>query len=167
VSILRPRRPMRRGRTKSTSHWPGTPSRIVSRGPTPKERGPPFVRGMRYFCRIPIGCPGPGIYTKWPACKGMFPNTNCRSCATADVENEYVYDPASCGCGVLRKDRASNCSECDKERNELRDCDTEGCGKKRHGREPYCKHCRNMSLKRPMTCFLCGGGITRSVCNRR
>jgi hypothetical protein len=28
MSILRPRRPMRRaGRTKSTSHWPGTPSR--------------------------------------------------------------------------------------------------------------------------------------------
>ena len=164
MSILRPRRPMGHGRTKSTSHWPGTPSRTRFSWSHTQRTWTTLCAWNAVFLPHPHWL---GIYTKWPACKGMFPTTNCRSCATADIENECVYDPASCGCGVLRKDRASNCSECDKERNELRDCDTEGCGQKRHGREPYCKHCRNMSLKRPMTCFLCGGGITRSVCNRR
>jgi hypothetical protein len=37
---------------------------------------------------------------QWPACKqGMFPTTHCQSCATANVENKYVCDVASCGCG--------------------------------------------------------------------
>ena len=111
--------------------------------------------------------PAPGSIPEWPACKGMFPTTHCRSCATDDAENKYVYNPASCGCGVSWNSNMLICNKCNKAENESRNRDTEGCGKKRHGTELYCKHCRNMSLKRPMTCFLCGEGLTRVVCNTK
>jgi len=103
------------------------------------------------------------VIPKWPACKGMFPTTHCRSCATADVENEYVFEAASCGCGVSRSTRRLACSECYKAENESRNCSTEGCGEKRHGDRAYCKSCRNLNEKRPMTCFLCGGETTRDI----
>ena len=69
--------------------------------------------------------------------------------------------------GVSRSTVRLAYSECWKERNELRDCDTERCGKKRHGVNQHCKHCRNLIKKCPMTCFLCGGEITRDVSNTR
>ena len=133
----------------------------VSRNPPPKERGPPFVRGMRYFCRIHIGCPG------LPVCKEMFPTTHCQSCATANVENEYVFEAAICGCGVSRSTRRLACSECFKAENESRNCSTEGCGENRHGGKAYCKSCRSLNEKRPMTCFLCGGENTRKFINAK
>jgi len=42
------------------------------------------------FSASTLVVPAPGSIPEWPACKGMFPATHCRSCATADVENEYV-----------------------------------------------------------------------------
>ena len=109
--------------------------------------------------------PAPGSITEWPACKGMFPNTHCRSCATADVKNKYVYEPASCGCGVPRSTQRLTCNQCFKAENEAKKCETEGCGEKRQGKKPCCKSCRNLNEKRPMTCFLCGGEIARDANN--
>ena len=109
--------------------------------------------------------PAPGSIPEWPACKGMFPTTHCRLCARADGENEYVYDPASCGCGITRFSEILICTQCYKEKNELIDCDTEGCGEKRQGLRTYCKSCCILNAKRTMTCFLCGVGISRDVSN--
>ena len=111
--------------------------------------------------------PAPGSIPEWPACKGMFPNTHCRSCATADVENEYVFEAASCGCGVSRNSHRLICNQCFKAENESRDCVTEGCENKRHGEMVYRKPCCNLNAICPMSCFLCGEGITRDVCNTK
>jgi hypothetical protein len=111
--------------------------------------------------------PAPGSIPEWPACKGMFPNTHCRLCATDDAENKYVYEPASCGCGVTQSTQRLTCSECYTAENELKDCSTEGCGEKRHGKEVYCKSCRSLNAMCPMSCFLCGEGITRNVRNTK
>jgi hypothetical protein len=135
--------------------------------PHPKKADHPLCGECGIFAASTLVVPAPGSIPEWPACKGMFPTTNCRSCATADVENKYVYDPASCGCGVTQTTQRLTCSQCFKAENESKNCDTEGCGEKRHGRRPYCKSCRNMSLKRPMTCFLCGGEVTRDVSNTK
>jgi len=98
----------------------------------------------------------------------MFPTTHCRSCATADVKNKYIYNPASCGCGVSRNTHnVVICKQCYNAKNMLRDCDTEGCGNKRHGEEVYCKSCRSQNAMCPMSCFLCGEGITRDIRNTK
>ena len=98
----------------------------------------------------------------------MFPTTHCRSCATADVKNEYVFEAASCGCGVSRSTRGRlTCNQCFKAEKKSKICCTEGCGEKRQGIKSYCKSCRSLNGKRPMTCFLCGGEVTRDVSNTK
>ena len=97
----------------------------------------------------------------------MFPTTHCRSCATADVKNEYVFEAASCGCGVLQSSQRLACTQCYKAENESRNCNTEGCGEKRHGYGSHCKSCINLRSKRAMSCFLCGGEITRDISNTK
>jgi hypothetical protein len=85
----------------------------------------------------------------------------------ADIENEYVYEVASCGCGVTRSTQRLACTQCYKAENELRDCDTEGCREKRHDNRSHCKSCYNLSRKHHMTCFLCGEEITCDVSNTK
>ena len=133
--------------------------------PHPKNADHPLCGECGIFAASTLVVPAPGSLSKWPACKGMFPTTHCRSCATADVANEYVFEAASCGCGVTRSTQRLTCSECFIGENKLRDCSTEGCGEKRHGREPHCKSCRILNRMQAMTCFLCGVGISRDVSN--
>ena len=133
--------------------------------PHPKNADHPLCVECGIFAASTLVVPAPGSIPEWPECKGMFPTMHCRSCATADVENEYVFEAASCGCGVLRSTRRLACSECYKAENGSRNCSTEGCGEKRHGDSAYCKSCHNLNEKRPMTCFLCGGKNTRDVTN--
>ncbi len=135
--------------------------------PDKKNLNHPLCVICGYIAASTLVVPAPGSIPEWPACKGMFPNTHCRSCATADVENKYVYEPASCGCGVARKPQKLLCNQCFKEANESRDCVTEGCGNKRHKTEVTCQSCTSQKAKSPMTCFLCGEGITRSVKNTK
>ena len=135
--------------------------------PHPKNADHPLCVECGIFAASTLVVLAPGSIPEWPACKGMFPNTHCRSCATADVENEYVFEAASCGCGVTRSTQRLTCSECFMGENKLRDCSTEGCGEKRNGREPHCKSCRILNRKHKMTCFLCGVGISRDVYYKR
>ena len=97
----------------------------------------------------------------------MFPTTHCQSCATADVNNEFIFEAARCGCGVLRCHNKLICFQCHKEENESRECDTEGCGNKRHGKRVFCKSCRNQNVMCPISCVLCGEGITWNVGNTK
>jgi hypothetical protein len=135
--------------------------------PHPKNADHPLCVECGIFAASTLVVPAPGSIPEWPACKGMFPNTHCRLCATADVENENVFEAASCGCGVTRSTQRLTCNQCFKAENESRDCDTEGCGNKRHGVHVYCKSCRNLNAMSPMSCFLCGEGITRVVGNTK
>jgi hypothetical protein len=135
--------------------------------PHPKNVDHPLCVKCGKIAASTLVVPAPGSIPEWPACKGMFPNTHCRSCARDDAENKYVYEPASCGCGVSRNRNLLICKQCHKAENESRDCDTEGCGEKRHGDEVYCKSCRSLNRMCPMSCFLCGKGITRKVCNTK
>ncbi len=50
------------------------------------------------FAASTLVVPATGSIPEWPACKGMIPNMHCQSCARADIENKYIYDPVSCGC---------------------------------------------------------------------
>jgi hypothetical protein len=131
----------------------------------PKNADHPLCVKCGKIAASTLVVPAPGSIPEWPACKGMFPSTHCRSCATDDAENKYVYEPASCRCGVTRSTQRLTCSECYTAENELKDCSTEGCGEKRQGHKPYCKSCRTLNAMRPMTCFLCGVGISRDVSN--
>ena len=133
--------------------------------PHPKNADHPLCVECGIFAASTLVVPAPGSIPEWPECKGMFPTTHCRSCATADVENEYVYEAASCGCVVTRSTQSLNCFQCYKAENKLRDCFTEGFGEKRRGTGSYCKSCSNLNNLRPMTCFLCGGKNTRDVTN--
>jgi hypothetical protein len=133
----------------------------------PKNVDHPLRGECGNFAASLLVVPAPGSIPEWPACKGMFPTTHCRSCATADIENKYIYDPTGCGCRVIRTTQRLTCSQCFKAENESKNCDTEGCGEKRHGKRPYCKSCRNLNDTRPMTCFLCGGEVTRDVSNTK
>ena len=135
--------------------------------PHPKNADHPLCVECGIFASSTLVVPAPGSIPKWPACKGKFPTTHCRSCATADIKNEYVFEAAICRCGVSRSNRRLNCSECFMAENGLIDCSTEGCGEKRHGDRAYCKSCHNLNEKVPMTCFLCGGAITRDVGNTK
>jgi hypothetical protein len=135
--------------------------------PHPKNGDHPLCVECGNFAASTLVVPDPGAILEWPACKGKFPNTHCQSCARADVENKYVYEPASCGCGVTRSTQRLICNQCYKAENESKICKTEGCGEKRQGKKPYCKSCRTQIDKRPMTCFLCGGEITRDISNKR
>ena len=108
--------------------------------PHPKNADHPLCVECGIFAASTLVFPAPGSISEWPACKGMFPNTHCRSSTTADVENEYVFEAASCGCGVLRNNHYVICKQCYKAENELRDCDTEGCGNKRHGKRFTANH---------------------------
>ena len=164
MSKIRPQRPMGRGRTKSMSHAIEHPYLVV---PHPKNVDHPLCVKCGKIAASTLVVPAPGSIPEWPACKGMFPTTHCQSCATSNVENEYVYEVASCGCGVTRSTRRLVCPQCYKEENESRECDTEGCREKRHGNGTHCKSCYNLSRKRPMTCFLCGEEITRNVNNTK
>ncbi len=148
----------------------------VSCGPPLKEQGPPVVRGMQYFF------PRTHCWFSWP--RDPF-HTHCRSCAAKDTEKEYVFNSASCGCGVSRdhsnsiicnaclvgnhlsKDcsregcgskrhgEGKYCKPCSIGNNVSKDCSMEGCGSKRHGENKYCKPCRTQNDKRTYTCFLC------------
>ena len=107
--------------------------------PHPKNADHSLCGECGIFAASTLVVPAPGSIAKWPACKGMFPNTHCQSCATVDVENEYVFEAVSCGCGVSRNSHRLICNQCFKAENESRDCVTEGCGNKRHGEMVYCK----------------------------
>jgi hypothetical protein len=135
--------------------------------PHPKNADHPLCIECGIYASSTLVVPAPGSIPKWPACKGKFPTTHCRSCATADIKNEYVFEAAICRCKVLRSNRRLNCSECFMAENGSIDCSTEGCGEKRHGDRAYCKSCRNLNEKVPMTCNLCGGAITRDVGNTK
>jgi hypothetical protein len=130
----------------------------------PKNADHPLCVKCGKIAASTLVVPAPASIPEWPACKGMFPTTHCQSCATDDAENKYVYEPASCGCGVTRSQRLT-CNQCFIEKNESKICITEGCGEKRQGKKPYCTSCRTQIDKRPMTCFLCGGEITRDISN--
>ena len=135
--------------------------------PHPKKADHPLCMKCGNIAASTLVVPAPGSIPEWPACKGMFPFTHCRSCAKADVENKYVYDPASCGCGVTRSSLRVICNQCFKAENESNICNKEGCGNKRHGFMTYCKSCRNLNGMCPMSCFVCGEGITRDVSNTK
>ena len=64
--------------------------------PHPKNADHPLCVKCGNIAASTLVVPAPGTITEWPVCKGMFPITHCRSCATADVENDYVYNPVSC-----------------------------------------------------------------------
>ena len=135
--------------------------------PHPKNADHPLCVKCGNIAASTLVVPAPGSIPEWPECKGMFPNTHCRSCATDDAANKYVYEPASCGCGVTWSNNNNRviCKQCSNAENESKDCDTEGCVNKRNGKVVYCKSCRSLNEMRPMTCFLCGEGLTRVVRN--
>ena len=135
--------------------------------PHPKNGDHPLCVKCGNFAASTLVIPAPGSTPEWPACKGMFPNTHCRSCATADVENEYVFEAASCGCGVTRSTERLTCKQCFIAENESKICNKEGCGNKRHGYMTYCKSCLRLNAMCPMSCFICGEGITRDVSNTK
>ena len=113
--------------------------------PHPKNADHPLCVECGIFAASTLVVPAPGSIPEWPARKGMFPYTHCRSCATADDKNEYVFGPVNCGCGVSRQPQKSKCFECYKEVNESKICITEGCGEMRSGNNVHCKPCRNLS----------------------
>ena len=141
---------MRRGRTKSTSHWPGTPSRTRFLW-APTQRTGTTCCGWNavFFSANTLVVLAPGSVPKWPECVGKFSLTHCRSCAAKDTKNEYVFNAASCGCGDSRDHSNSIiCNACPVGNNLSKDCSREGCGSKRHGEGKYCKPCsvgNNMS----------------------
>jgi hypothetical protein len=123
--------------------------------PHPKNGDHPLCVECGNFAASTLVVPAPGAILEWPACKGKFPNTHCRSCAMADVENKYVFEAANCGCGVTRSTERLACNQCFKAENALKDCSTDGCGGKRRGTKAYCKSCRKLNDQCPMSCFLC------------
>jgi hypothetical protein len=131
--------------------------------PHPKNANHPLCVKCGIFSACTLVVPAPESIPEWPACKGMFPTTHCRSCATADVDNEYIFEVATCGCGVTRSSKVNACIQCYKEENGSKDCYTEGCGEKRLGFEAYCSSCHTLNKQRYMSCFLCGEEITRHV----
>jgi hypothetical protein len=135
--------------------------------PHPKNAGHSLCVVCGIFAAITLVVPDSGtVPEEWPACKGMFPLTHCRSCAMDEAKNKYVYIAAPCGCGVLLSgNRGTICNACYNGENMLKDCNGEGCGRKRHGSEPYCKSCCNLNKRRTSTCFLCEGEITRHGSN--
>jgi hypothetical protein len=135
--------------------------------PYPKNVNHPLCVKCGIFAASTLVVPAPGSIPEWPACKGMFPTTHCRSCATADVNNKYVYEVAQCGYRVTRTSKGIVCNRCYKAENGSRDCNTEGCGEKRFGYGPYCSSCRALNGQRYMSCFLCGEDITRHVKNTK
>ena len=162
--------------TAADATWPDEEHVVLARHaienpflvvPHPKNTDHHLCVKCGIFARYTLVVPAPGSLLEWLVCKGMFLTTHCRLCAAADVENEYVYDPVSCGCGVSRPTRGLACSECYKAENESRNCSMEGCGEKKHGNKAYCKSCCNLNEKCPMTCFLCGEEIIRDVINAK
>jgi hypothetical protein len=127
--------------------------------PHPKNADHPLCMECGIFAASTLVVPA--SIPEWPACKGMFPYTHCWSCATADNKNEYVFEPVSCGCGVSRRPQRSKCYECDKGVNQSKICLTEGCGEMRDGSKGFCILCRRLNDQLKMTCFLCGGAMTR------
>jgi hypothetical protein len=113
--------------------------------PHPKNLDHPLCGECSIFSASTLVVLALGSIPKWPACKGMFPTTHCQSCTTADIKNEYVFEAAICGCGVLRSTRRLACSECFKAENESRNCSTEGWGENRHGGKAYCKSCCSLN----------------------
>ncbi len=102
------------------------------------------------FAASTLVVPAAGSIPEWPGCKGMFPYTHCRSCATADDKNEYVFKPVDCGCGVSRNSKLCKCSQCIKEVNMSKICNAEGCGEKRSSTR-FCKTCRRLKENKEMS----------------
>ena len=148
MSILCPRQQMGRGRTKSTSHWPGTPS-------STRFSWSPTQRTQTTLCASnAVFLPHPH-WLFWP--RDLFQSgLRVRECSLTHS-----------GYGVSRNSHRLICNQCFKAENESRDCVMEGCGNKRHGEMVYCKSCRNLNAMCQMSCFLCGEGITRDVGNTK
>jgi hypothetical protein len=70
--------------------------------PQPKNADQSLCVVCGIFSANTLVVPDPGTVPEWPACKGMFPITHCRSCAMDYAEKDYIFNVASCGCGVSR-----------------------------------------------------------------
>jgi len=101
--------------------------------PDPKNADHALCVECGIFAASTSVVPAPGSVPEWPACRGMFPLTHCRSCATADGTKDYIFDAASCGCGASRGSSGGRliCHACCIGNNEVRVCSTVGCDKKR------------------------------------